>query len=469
MKNKSIILKLHEQFKDPNFFNNYLKELKNKVDVNDTKYHSILTKVELKPFAYDESNLLVNIPYSIKDNISTKGIRTTGGSKLLSEYVPLFDSFVYSLLKKDEAMLVSKDTLDEFGLGGTGTWCGLTKIINPYDKNRITAGSSSGSNVNVTTDLVAFSIGTDTGDSIRHPASFLNNVGYKPSYGLVSRYGVFPFSPSLDTVGIIAKYITDVSIVLTSITKLHDQRDFTNIKIQDHHFYQNLKAKPLNEIKFVYIKNAEKYMYEDAKVAWIKYLSWLKTKVQIKEVEFNEDLLDALLPTYYAISFAEATTSLANLTGMTFGHKIIGKDYYDTVIKTRTSYLGEQVKKRFTLGSYVLTKDHYEEIFVKAKKIRRKIVNEVNNLLKDVDGIIIPGTSSFALTYEELEKTGMTKCDDLLLFANFSGNPSLTIPAIMQNPKFLGINILGKWLHDQDLLNVGLSIENLNEEYEQGE
>ncbi|MBO6022328.1 hypothetical protein J6P68_05960 [bacterium] len=175
--------------------------------------------------------------------------------------------------------------------------------------------------------------------------------------------------------------------------------------------------------------------------------------------------MDCLLPTYNAISFAEATTSLANLTGMTFGNKVVGKNYYDSITLTRTKYLGEQIKKRFLLGSYVLTSEHYDEIFNKAKKIRRIIKDKVEELLKEYDAIIIPGASSFALSYEELIGTGMNKCDDLLLLANFSGNPSITIPAIKLNPKFLGINLLGKAFCDQELLNIALSIENINEQY----
>lgn len=462
--NRSKILNLHELYKDENAFIKSRTELKDQINEIKNDYHSILGIVPIINQQYDENNLLINIPYSLKDNISTKNIRTTGGSLLLSNYEPLFDSYVAQLLKESGATLVAKDALDEFGLGGTGTWCAYGKVLNPYDANLIPGGSSSGSNVNVCTNLTAFSIGTDTGDSIRHPASFLNNVGYKPTYGLISRYGVFPYSPSLDTVGVIASYVTDIAIVLDTLVK-KDPRDFSNVKSLQENYFKNLNAKDLSSIKLLYLKNCEQYMYQDAKEEWKKYLAYLKRYVNINEIDFDEKLIDCLLPTYNAISFAEATTSLANLTGMTFGNKVVGKNYYDSITLTRTKYLGEQIKKRFLLGSYVLTSEHYDEIFNKAKKIRRIIKDKVEELLKEYDAIIIPGASSFALSYEELIGTGMNKCDDLLLLANFSGNPSITIPAIKLNPKFLGINLLGKAFCDQELLNIALSIENINEQY----
>ena len=462
--NRSKILSLHKLYKEESAFVKARTELKDKVIETKKKYQSILSIVPIVNQQYNEENLLINIPYSLKDNISTKNIRTTGGSLLLNNYEPLFDSYVAQLLKESGATLVAKDALDEFGLGGTGTWCAYGKVFNPYDINLIPGGSSSGSNVNVSTNLVAFSIGTDTGDSIRHPASFLNNVGYKPTYGLISRYGVFPFSPSLDTVGVIASYVTDVAIVLDALVK-KDNRDFSNVTSLQKDYFKNLNAKNLTDIKVLYIKNCEQYMYEDAKEEWKKYLAYLKRYINIAEIDFDEKLIDSLLPTYNAISFAEATTSLANLTGMTFGNKEIGKNYYASISLTRTKYLGEQIKKRFLLGSYVLTSEHYDEIFNKAKKIRRIIKEKVDSLLKEYDAIIIPGASSFALSYEELIASGMNKCDDLLLLANFSGNPSITIPAIKLNPKFLGINLLGKAFQDQELLNIALSIENINEQY----
>lgn len=465
MKNRSLILEWHTKFADPSFYNQFTNELKAKLEFNKKNYNSIINFVPLRTEPYDPNNLLVNIPYSLKDNFSTKGIKTTGGSLLLEDFIPPYDSTAAKLLKETKAQLVSKDCLDEFGLGGTGLYCAYGRVINPYDKNRITGGSSSGTNVNVTTGLVAFGLGTDTGDSVRFPASFLNNVGYKPSYGLISRFGVYPYSPSLDHVGIICKYVTDAAIVLDVLAKRDDQ-DFTSIEIAHQHYFKDLQQLDLKKAKIAYIKNCTKFMYADAKQAWDQYIDYLSQHANLQIVDFDETYLKALLPVYRAISYSEAVTSLARLDGITFGKKVIGTDYYDTIMKTRSKYLGNQIKERFVCGSYFLNGTNMENIFEKAKKIRRLVKEKVEQIFKEYDCILFPGAGSFALTDEQLNTTGNTLCDDMLLLGNFTGCPSITIPAIKQNPNFLGVNITGKLFHDQEVLNIAYSLEAINEQYQ---
>lgn len=465
MKNRSLILQWHHQFADQTFFNQFEQDLKAKLEFNKKNYNSIINFVPLKVEPYDPNNLLINIPYSLKDNFATKGFKTTGGSLLLEDFEPLYDSTAAKLLRESKAQLVSKDCLDEFGLGGTGTYCAYGRVINPYDKNRITGGSSSGTNVNVTTGVVAFGLGTDTGDSVRFPASFLNNVGYKPSYGLISRFGVYPYAPSLDHVGIICKYVTDAAIVLDVIAKRDDQ-DFTSVEIAHQHYYKDLQELDLKKVKIAYIKNSTKTMYADAKQAWDKYVAYLSQHANLIEVDFDETYLKALLPVYRAISYGEAVTSLARLDGITFGKKVTGTDYYDTILKTRSKYLGSQIKERFVAGSYILNGNNIENIFEKAKKIRMLVKEKVDAIFKDYDCILFPGAGSFALTDEQLNTTGNTLCDDMLLLGNFTGCPSITIPAIKQNPYFLGVNITGKLFHDQEVLNIAYSIEGINEQYQ---
>ena len=465
MKNRSLILQWHDQFANEKFYQEFEQNLRSKLEFNKKNYNSIINFVPLNSLPYDPNNLLINIPYSLKDNFATKGIKTTGGSLLLEDFVPLYDSTAAKLLRDSKAQLVSKDCLDEFGLGGTGTYCAFGRVINPYDKNRITGGSSSGTNVNVTTGLVAFGLGTDTGDSVRFPASFLNNVGYKPSYGLISRFGVYPYSPSLDHVGIICKYVTDAAIVLDVLAKRDDQ-DFTSVEIKDQHYFKNLQTLDLKKVKIAYIKNSTKTMYADAKKAWDEYIAYLGEHANLNIVDFDETYLKALLPVYRAISYGEAVTSLARLDGITFGKKITGTDYYDTITKTRSKYLGSQIKERFISGSYILNGNHMQTIFEKAKKIRRLVKEKVETIFKEYDCILFPGAGSFALTDEQLATTGNTLCDDMLLLGNFTGCPSITIPAIKQNPNFLGVNITGKLFHDQEVLNIAYSLEAINEQYQ---
>lgn len=470
----SVILELHEKFKDSNFISNFYNDLKSLQDYAQNNLKASLTALNLDDFfkdnQYQEDNLLWNIPYSLKDNVSTHGIKTTAGSLFLEDYIPSFDSEVYSNIKKNKAVLVSKDALDEFGLGGSGTWCAFGRVINPYDSNYITAGSSSGSAVTVAIGLAAFSIGTDTGGSVRQPASFLGIVGLKPSYGLISRYGIFPFSPTLDTVGIFAKYVTDIAIVLQNIVST-DKRDFSNIKYNNdrHNFYDELNKIDLEEfkqIKIAYIKEATYLMEDDLKDDWINYLNFLKQYANITEISLGNDIINLLLPIYKTISYSEATTMLARMTGMTFGKQIIKENYEDSCIATRTKYLGREIKNRLLFGAWVLSEENYDPLFNKSRKIRRFIKNKIDDIFKGFDTFIIPGAGNYTLSLEDLEKKEDSKCTDLLLLSNFTGIPSITILALDKKPKFCGLNINCNWYEDQKLLNIALTIEDINKNFD---
>lgn len=466
MKNKSVILELHSLFKNEAEVAKYYNNVKQQVALAKEQYNSIITPVEIKIKNFDENDLLSNIPYTLKDLINTKGIRTTGGCLMLDKYIPPYSAAVYDELNKTGAVLLAKDACDEFGLGGTGTHCGYGLVVNPYDKTRITAGSSSGSAVNVAIGLAAFALGTDTGDSVRHPASFLNLVGLKPSYGLVSRYGVFQYASSLDHVAVFTKYVTDASIVLENIVA-PDDRDFSHVDIEDHNFYKNLKEVDLSKVKFLYFKDLVNHMQKDEAAEWTKYMNFLKTKIKIDEIDYGTDLLNAMLPAYRALSFGEATASVASFTGMTFGERIAGKDFVESTILSRSKYLGSEVRRRLLVGQFSLIQENYDELFLKAKKIRRIVHEKINNLLKEYDCIIVPGSGTYAMTFEEMN-TISDRCEDILLIGNFTGNPSITIPAIKKDPLFLGINLNAGWFKDQELLDIALAIENINEEYNGG-
>lgn len=466
MPNKSRILELHNLFKDQSELVKYYENVKKQVKQHQEEYKSIITPVDIKLNPYDEKNLLSNIPYSLKDLLTTKGIRTTGGSLMLSNYIPVFDSTVAENLKKTGGVLLAKDACDEFGLGGTGLFCGYGAVINPYDPGRITGGSSSGSAVNVTTGLSAFAIGTDTGDSVRHPASFLNIVGFKPSYGLISRYGVFQYSSSLDHVAVFTKYVTDLAIVMQHIVST-DPKDFASVKCEDNKFYDNLKAADLSKVKFLHFKNLVNYMQEDEGKEWQKYIDYLKTKIKIDEIDYDDKLLMAMLPAYRALSFGEATASVASFTGITFGNRVEADNFADSATLSRTKYLGGEVKRRLLIGDFSLRKENYEEFFIKSKKIRRLVHEKINNLLKEYDCILVPGSGTYAMTFEENSRIS-DHCEDILLIGNFTGNPSLTIPAIKKDPLFLGVNLNGRWFEDQKILNIALALETINEEYQGG-
>jgi aspartyl-tRNA(Asn)/glutamyl-tRNA(Gln) amidotransferase subunit A len=264
---------MKHQIKSNNF--NAKKSL-NLLNSNKILNSSVTTILNLnsKP---NPKSLLNNIPYSLKDMISTKDIQTTGGSKILENYVPTFNATIYDKLIDGGAILISKTNCDELGMGGTGLTSGYGKVVNPFDKNRIVGGSSSGSAVQVALDIVPFSVGTDTADSIRTPASYMGLVGFKPSYGIISRYGVIPYAPSLDTVGVLAKTIADIAIVLQTISG-YDEKDGTSQKINNK-FYDCLK--PKSKIKFTLIKDIDQYLNKEVKDIYLDYVKKISEKYEI--------------------------------------------------------------------------------------------------------------------------------------------------------------------------------------------
>lgn len=401
----------------------------------------------------NKTSLLNGIPYAIKDNINALDTITTGGSKFFEHYKSCYDATVIELLNQAGAIPVAKANLDEFGLGGTGTFSGYGYVVNPFDKTRITSGSSSGSAVLVATDIVPFALGTDTGDSIRKPASYLGIVGYKPTYGLISRFGVFPYAPSLDHVGLLTKSVTDAAIISDYICKF-DNQDFTSQVQEKHNFY-----KSLNEFKGItkvcYFENLLEYMNADCKKAFLENIKKLEdNKVKIKPISFPVELVEAIAPVYKIVSYAEAVSCYQNITGITFGQKSIQQGFDNTISTTRSNYFGKELKRRFVFGSYCTLSENYNDTFVTSKKIRRIIVDKVNEVLKEYDFIIMPGSSSYAPTIEELEnKTYQdTIVDDYLQIANFGGFPSITIPMTKVNNNYIGINIMGNINKDKELL-----------------
>ncbi len=401
--------------------------------------------------------------YSLKDNIATKGCTTTGGSKFLENYVPEYDATVKTLLDQAGAICVSKDNLDEFGLGGTGLFSGFNIVHNPFDEKRISGGSSSGGACMVAQGIVPFSICTDTGDSIRKPASFQGLVGFKPTYGAISRYGVYPYAPSLDHVGIIAHSVEDVATVFSVIAK-QDDNDMTSIDLSSD-YTKNLKAN--KTAKLVVLKDALDNMEPGEQKEFKAYLENLtKQGFKIAYEEFDKKLLALIDPIYKAISYGEASTCWANLTGILFGQNKGGKNFEEIIMNNRSEYFGRQLKRRFVIGSLVTSKEYYEDVFNASKKVRTLLIKRANELLNKYDALITPGASRIApLIEDELNhKPTCSICDDALQIANFAGLPSITVPAIKYNNMFVGINITCQLKKDQDVLNIAQAIMEANHE-----
>lgn len=453
---KSKILELQKQYKNKTktIKEHYEESLKKMNGISD--YNASLQTI---PFIENKkSNSILNgAVYSLKDNHASKGFITTGGSKFLKNYIPNYNSTVKSILDHCNCILLSKDNLDEFGLGGTGTYSAFNNVINPIDKKRITGGSSSGSSVLVQSGVVDFAIATDTGDSIRKPASFLGIYGYKPTYGLVSRYGVFPYAPSLDHVGILSSSLIDISLVLSEIVK-KDNKDFSSIGIKDSNFYENLKSR--TNLKLLSLSDVVDNMELTEKEEYKKYLNNLKENFKIDETEFGINILKLIDPVYKAISYSEASTCYANLNGILFGEHIEGKNFNDISLKSRTSLFGSELKRRFIIGSYITLDINFNDVYLKSKQIRTLINNRINELLNKYDAILLPGASRVAPLLEDVanHKRTCSITDDALQIANFAGLPSLTIPAIKINNLPLGINITCKQKDDQLVLDIAKTI-----------
>lgn len=410
-------------------------------------------------------NVLSGIPYVAKDNLSTKDVLSTASSNTLKDYIPYFDATVIKRLKKCGAVLVGKSAMDELGMGGTGTTAHTGVVRNPWDKTRITAGSSAGSAAIVASGVVPFALGSDTGDSVRKPAAYCGIVGYKPTYGAISRFGLFPFASSLDHVGVLTRSVRDAAIVVDNVLGI-DENDMTSIELEP-----NLTNNLDNDIKgkkIFYIKNLLDSLNETEETKKIlkkfdETINHLeKLGCTVSGIDIDLKLLKAIFPTYISISCAEATSNDSNLTGIIFGPRGEGDNYIDMIKNHRTKGFSSLIKRRFVIGSFVLQKENQEKYFLNAKRVRRLITNKMNELFKDYDAMIMPASSKIAPKIElanELITGNEQILENLMAIGNFGGYPSITIPNGFVNNMPIGVNITGNIMCDKDVLNIANKLE----------
>lgn len=401
---------------------------------------------------------LFGIPYAVKDNINVFNTITTGGSKFFEHYKSPYNATVIELLNKAGAIPIAKANLDEFGLGGTGTFSAYGHVYNPIDKDYVTSGSSSGSAVLVAKKLVPFALGTDTGDSIRKPASYLGIVGYKPTYGLISRFGVFPYAPSLDHVGLLTSTVKDCIKVAKVICK-HDKKDFTSQLVADNIFKED-KTKKANKPKVIVFDNLLKYMGSKEKELFEQTLKKVEQVCEVKKASFDEKIIHIIPSVYKIISYSEAVSCYQNITGIPFGKKEKGNNFEEKIIETRSKNFGKELERRFIIGAYCNLSENYEEVFLKSKKYRNLVVQYAKKFFKDCDFFLMPGSSTVSPTVKNLKnKVHQDNCvDDYLQIANFGGFPSITVPMGKIGKLPLGINMMGKTNEDKKLLEFADSI-----------
>lgn len=468
---KSEILELQKRMnEEENGFSKIIKDAKEKAIQNQKECNSFVTLIE-NPKEEAEKGPLYGIPYGLKDNFSTKDILTTASSKTLSNYVPVYDATVYEKLKNAGAILIGKTTMDEFGLGGTGTTAHTGVVKNPYDLTKQAGGSSAGSAASVADDVYPFAIGSDTGDSIRKPAAYCGIVGYKPTYGLISRYGMLPFASSLDHVGVLTNYVKDAAIVVDAI-KGKDDKDMTSIDSSNINLTdaceRKFTPKKLFYIKEIMdLKNYQNPSEELKKSFQLFFETIEKAKeigIDVQEESIDQRLLEAIPATYTCISCAEATSNLSNLTGIIFGPRGESSDVTKMMKEHRTDGFSPLIKRRLVIGSYVLQKENQEKYFLNAQRVRRLIVEKMNELLKEYDALILPcsekGAKPLEGVHDVLSKESLI-LENHMVIGNFGGFPSITIPNGYVENLPVGINLTAKVKDDENLLNIAANLEKI--------
>lgn len=434
------------------------------------KYNAFVTILDEAKETEVTDNLLSGIPYGIKDNYSTRGILSTGSSNTLKDYVPFFTATAIKNLESAGAVAVNKTVLDEFGMGGTGT-TGHTGIVrNPWDPSRMCAGSSAGSAAAVAAGVYPYATGSDTGDSIRKPAAYCGIVGYKPTYGMISRYGLFPFASSLDHCGVLTRNVRDAAIVVDNMKGI-DKNDMTTWDSKDIHLKESLTGEVKGK-KLCYIKElCDISMYPNASEELKQHLENFQKSLElckelgmeVEEVSVDKTLLNALASVYVVISCAEATSNMSNLTGLIFGPRGEGKNYIEMMKDYRTKGFSPLIKRRFVIGSYVLQAQNKDRYFHNAQKVRRLLVDTWKNLFKEYDAVILPvgsGPAKHLDGSKDILDKDTGALEEHLQIGNFGGFPSITIPNGFIDNLPVALNITGNCYDDVNVLNIAYALEN---------
>ena len=405
------------------------------------------------------------IPIALKDNVCTKGIKTTACSNILANYVPIYNAHIVDKLQQAGAICIAKASMDELAMGGTNLTSNIGPCLNPYDTTRMSGGSSGGSAGLVASGAVDFALGSDTGDSIRKPASYCGIVGVKPTYGRISRYGIIPYSSSLDHVGYFTRSIEDAAVSLEVLAG-RDDRDMTS-SYREVEEYSKLLNSDLNGKKIAVFKNVYDGLTNQKTIdIFNDLLKKMEAKGAIIDfVALPDDLCKALLPTYYLIANCEATANHSNLDGLRFGVQKEGKDVEEIMINSRTAGFGSLIRKRFVIGSYGLFVENQEKLFRQAQRVRRLIVNEVKDILSKYDCLIAPASNDIAPHLDDNSRDQLSDeyliVENHMVIGNFTGYPSMTLPMGMIDGCPIGVNLTCMAFEESKMFNLGLAIEEI--------
>lgn len=412
--------------------------------------------------AKGEAGLLEGAPLAVKDLFCTQGVRTTAASKILGEFAPEYESTVTANMKRDGMVMLGKLNLDEFAMGSSNETSAFGPVANPWkvEDKLVPGGSSGGSASAVAADICLGATATDTGGSIRQPASFTGTVGIKPTYGRCSRWGVVAFASSLDQAGPIAKSVEDSAILLQSMAG-YDPKDSTSVDAP----VPNWRADVSKGVKGLRIGIPKEFtvdgMPEEITKLWDQGIEWLK-EAGAEIVHISLPHTKYALPAYYIVAPAEASSNLARYDGMRYGLRVPGEDLTDTYERTRREGFGKEVRRRIMIGTYVLSAGYYDAYYLRAQKVRTRIVQDFENAWESCDAILTPTcpSAAFAIGRQLNDPVTMYLNDIFTVTTNLAGLPGISVPAGLDKDGLpLGLQIIGKALDESTVFAAAGAIE----------
>ena len=423
-------------------------------------YENAIKKAKIFDQKPDFKKRLPGIPIAVKDLFCTKNIRTTAGSKILENFVPTYESTVTQNILDEGGIIIGKLNCDEFAMGSSNETSYFGNVQNPVSENLVPGGSSGGSSSALAAKLTPATIGTDTGGSIRQPASFTGTVGLKPTYGSCSRYGIVAFASSLDQAGPMTHDVKDCSLMF-EIMSTYDTKDSTSVDFKRENYLtnlnENIKGKKIGIPKEYRVDGMPKEIDE----LWEKGIKIIKENGgQIIEISLPNT--NYALPTYYIVAPAEASSNLARYDGVKYGFRSKGENLIDMYEKTRSEGFGDEVKRRIMIGTYVLSSGYYDAYYLKAQKVRRLIKNDFDEAYKKVDAILTPSTpsSAFKIGEKSNDPVSMYLNDIFTVPINLAGLPAISIPAGHDKKGYpLGLQVIGKAFDEQSILNIAFALE----------
>ena len=402
------------------------------------------------------SGAFTGLPISVKDNICTLGVKTTCASHMLDDFIPPYNATVMEKLKKDNIVMLGKTNMDEFAMGGSSQTSYFGGVKNPYDLNRVTGGSSGGAAASVSADLCAAALGSDTGGSVRQPASFCGVTGLKPTYGTVSRWGLIAFASSLDQIGVIAKSAEDTGYMLEGIYG-YDENDATSSKKSEGN-YNSLIGSDVSKLKIGVPKEfLGDGLNDEVKTAVLNAVEYYK-KLGCEIVDVSLPSLEYAVSAYYLISSAEAASNLSRFDGIKYGLRSgLGEDFNDLIKNSRREGFGQEVKRRIMLGNYALCSGYYDAYYKNATRIRTQIRNEYADIFSKCDVMLTPTapTTAYKIGEQENDPVKMYLADIYTVTVNIAGLPAISTTCGYDSKGLpIGMSLIGKAFDEKTIIAV---------------